>query len=588
MKKTFILCALLTMGAQLFAQQSNQFIEDFTELTDGKPHDDASVWAKMPTPVQAQWGDINVRYAKYDVPAVLQGKKWQTKAWKGEKVNAQALFWANKEIRNLSLSVSDLKSGSHVIPASAISAGFLRYVMGDPVSNNGKTACGDRSNKADWDSTMVADLIDLIPERDVEAMSTRPIWVSVRVPQDVKAGKYKGTLTIKGEGIDDIRLQMEVSVLDRVLPPAEDWKFHLDLWQNPYSVARYFNVPLWSREHFEAMRPVMEILEAAGQKVVTATIMNRPWNGQTEDAFNSMVLKTKNLDGSWSYDYTVFDKWVSFMMEEIGIDAQINCYTLIPWALQFDYLDQASNSIKYVHAKPGDAAYADYWGSFLKDFAKHLKAKGWFEKTTIAMDERGVDAMKEAIKVIHAADPDFKISLAGNYYGEVQSDLYDLCVAMGQTFPEDVLAQRKASGKKSTVYTCCAEVWPNTFMTSGPAEAVCFGWHAAAWDYDGYLRWAYNSWTKDPLRDSRFRTWAAGDCYLVYPGGRSSTRLERLIEGIQDFEKIRILEEEFAKDGATKKREKLEAIVEKFRFDKGPVENVADLVKEARSVLNSF
>ena len=107
-------------------------------------------------------------------------------------------------------------------------------------------------------------------------------------------------------------------------------------------------------------------------------------------------------------------------------------------------------------------------------------------------------------------------------------------------------------------------------------------------DYDGYLRWAYNSWTKDPLRDSRFRTWAAGDCYLVYPDGRSSTRLERLIEGIQDFEKIRILEEEFAKDGATKKIEKLEAIVEKFRFDKGPVENVADLVKEARSVLNSF
>ena len=41
--------------------------------------------------------------------------------------------------------------------------------------------------------------------------------------------------------------------------------------------------------------------------------------------------------------------------------------------------------------------------------------------------------------------------------------------------------------------------------------------HAVAGGYDGYLRWAVNSWTLDPLRDSRFRTWAAGDTYSIYP-----------------------------------------------------------------------
>ena len=51
-----------------------------------------------------------------------------------------------------------------------------------------------------------------------------------------------------------MELQIEVDVLNRTLPAPKDWAFHLDLWQNPYSVARYYQVPLWSKEHFDAMR----------------------------------------------------------------------------------------------------------------------------------------------------------------------------------------------------------------------------------------------------------------------------------------------------------------------------------------------
>ena len=37
--------------------------------------------------------------------------------------------------------------------------------------------------------------------------------------------------------------------------------------------------------------------------------------------------------------------------------------------------------------------------------------------------------------------------------------------------------------------------------------------------------------------------WPAGDCFVVYPGGNSCIRFEKLREGISDFEKIRILRE---------------------------------------------
>ena len=33
------------------------------------------------------------------------------------------------------------------------------------------------------------------------------------------------------------------------------------------------------------------------------------------------------------------------MTREVGITGTIDCYTMIPWALQFDYYDQASNMV---------------------------------------------------------------------------------------------------------------------------------------------------------------------------------------------------------------------------------------------------
>ena len=67
------------------------------------------------------------------------------------------------------------------------------------------------------------------------------------------------------------------------------------------------------------------------------------------------------------------------------------------------------------------------------------------------------------------------------------------------------------------------------------------GLFAAAGGYDGMLRWAGFNWQRDPLFDSAFGGLPAGDTFLIYPGARASTRWERLRDGIEDFEKIRLL-----------------------------------------------
>ena len=107
----------------------------------------------------------------------------------------------------------------------------------------------------------------------------------------------------------------------------------------------------------------------------------------------------------------------------------------------------------------------------------------------------------------------------------------------------DVVKNRAAKGFTTTYYVCCTPPKPNNFLFSPPIEGRWISWYASAYGYSGFLRWAYDAWTQDPVRDARHGSWAAGDCYLVYPGANSGIRFEKLREGIVDYEKIRILRE---------------------------------------------
>ena len=528
------------------------------------------------------WGNTDVRYEQDECPEALTQQAFRYSAWKGEKMFAQAVFYAVEDMKNVQLQVEDLVADEGVIPAAAVKAQFVKYVWADDFIE-GYRQCGKRI-RHEQDSLLVADMVDIAPETDVAAGNCQPVWVTVDVPSDTPAGIYSGELKIKGTGLWSMTLPLQLQVVDEILPEPEDWKFHLDLWQNPYSVARFHGVELWSQEHFDYMRPVMQLLADAGQKVITATIMNRPWNGQTEDPYGSMVTKTKKENGEWEYGYEVFDKWVEFMMS-LGIDKQINCYSLIPWSLEFDYLDAATGKMETMKAEPGSLDYKLYWGTFISDFAAHLREKGWFDKTCIAMDERPAEAMKAAFETILSADPEFKVSLAGNWHPEIEEDLYDYCVAFRHPMPEDVLQKRQSQGKVSTYYTCCAERYPNIFTVSPLAEAVWISWHALAKDYDGYLRWAYNHWTAEPMKDTRFRTWTSGDCYCIYPQGRTSLRFDKLVEGIQDFEKASILRDEWTAAGDTARLKALEKAIEAFDYSTIKSDGAIGAIHEAKSLL---
>lgn len=548
---------------------------------------DADSWKGVTKPSCA-WGSVYERYRKESHPK-LHKKSLRLKGWKGERVSAQLVITSPEPLDSVQVEMSALQNRRHALLDDArVMRGFVRYVMTDGLNKDGKGTCGLRPDLSQFDSTLVADPIDpLTAQLSMQARTTQGYWVRVWIPQEAAAGLYTSELTVKNGSLVLGSLKLEVEVQRRTLPAPSQWAFHLDLWQNPFAVARYHRVPLWSRAHFDLLEKELQSYADAGGKVITTSIMHHPWGGQTYDPFESMITWMKRVDGTWYFDYTIFDKWVELMMK-LGVTQEIGCYSMIPWKLSFQYFDQATHSLKEMKMKPEDPAYADFWLTMLKDFARHLKAKGWFDITHIAMDERPKKDMDRAFAIIHEADPDFKVSLAGVLHEELSDQLDDYSIALADKFSEETKRARRAANKKTTFYTCCTESHPNTYTFSHPAEAAWIGWYAAKEHLDGYLRWALNSWTIEPLLDSRFLAWGAGDTYLVYPGARSSIRFENLVAGIQAYEKIRILKAGWQKEGNKSALKQLDKILREFDEKQLERQSARQVVEKADRFMNQF
>lgn len=495
-----------------------------------EPADSAAVnplpWADLePGRIYLTWTDADSIQGRHVVPYGPVVTADTVAAWRGETVGVRALLYSSAPSDG-ALSVS-LDGGD---------ARFVRYVITDD-----QRRCGSHDfSLAAW---TVADVIDLEGSLPLAAREVRPVWCSVAVPSDAPAGLQTHTLTVSdaaGRCVASATLTLDVA--DRTLPAAADWKFHTDFWQQPYAASRYHGVERMSPAHFEVLKPYMRQLARSGQKVVSAILFYEPWGDQSHDKFDPMVATTRRADGSWAFDYEVFDRYVA-MMDSCGISSQINCFSMIPWDMSFRYFDEASGQMLDLKTSTGTEEYNDLWGAFLTDFAAHLRAKGWFDKTCVAMDERGLSAMLDAYELVQKTVPDMKMALAGNRHPELVDKLYDYCITIRQRFTPEELKARREAGRLSTVYTCCTESEPNLLSNNNPADAAWLPLYAVANGFDGYLHWSWMNWGDDPLADSRFRLFSPGDTYLFYPGPRSSVRYERYIQGVQMAEKIRLLRE---------------------------------------------
>jgi hypothetical protein len=264
---------------------------------------------------------------------------------------------------------------------------------------------------------------------------------------------------------------------------------------------------------------------------------------------------------------------------------------MLPWKNRVRYLDRATGDYSWREWPPESEDFRSFWRSFLKDLRRHLVERGWFSRSYMGINENELGDSLASIRTLKQDSAEWKVTYAGSWHPELNDLLDDYCVIIDGSMSPDQVRQRRHAGRTTTFYVCCHPPRPNNFVFSPPAENAWMGWHAAASGYDGFLRWAYDSWTGDPARDARHVLWPAGDCFLVYPGARSGIRFERLREGIVDFEKLSILRELL--DGGSGRRiagagDEVREILRGFDYRRVQAEPAAGSVQAARELLNGL
>lgn len=487
-------------------------------------------------------GSFESKFVRYSKGQQFSGQKddskvitiWKDTVWQNDRVHRQLVLWADKRYDGLTYEVSDLVNGEKHIASSNIRLRFPSYVMGD--ANAG--TCGDYEAHS---TVLIADALSETPVTTATTTEPVKVWLTADIPADATPGTYSGNLVVKSKGEVRQTFSLQFLVTNHRLPPASEWSFHLDLWQFPFQLSSLCTdsgqkIAPFSDAYFSLIKPFYQLLADAGQKAITVYIKDGAFNpGQT------MVKWLKRADGTWYFDYSDFDRYVSTLISW-GINKQIDCFSLVGWNTSIGYTDSAGKS-QTLDLTVGSDTYNAVWSDFLTSFKAHLLEKGWFEKTVLYMDEVKENEMRDVISLIRSHDASWKIGLSGSCISpEIEGNLYDYSTILGY--------DRSSDNTISTFYTSCSQSYPNNFVTlqNNPAEMCWMAWYAKAKGFNGYLRWAYDYWTKIDPMNIQDRSNAAGDFSMIYRNGNtqlaipvSSIRFELLREGIQDYEKIGIL-----------------------------------------------
>ncbi len=499
-------------------------------------------WSKQKAGLHVSFATTNQLFFRTEVPDIEENIVWNDRAWKGERLNIQLLFWSPDSINQIRITPHDLKNqNGTLLERAKIKTRLVRYVLSNHPYADTDVSCEASSYK---DAFLMPDRFEEFNRFDLPGRTLRPVWMSIDIPAGAEAGLYSGIVEVHSTNKTRI-LNITVKVQNHVLPKPQDWKFRLDLWQNPWVVASYSNVSPWSPEHIQLLKKHLKLYADAGGKFITTYAVHSPWADVSYATEGGMIDWIKKKDDSWKFNYSIFDTYVQLAMQA-GINKAITIYTPVPWGNRFRYINEITGNYEDVFYAPGSKEYKMLWNIFLTSLQAHLIEKKWLNKTYLGINESEMNQTLAAIKVIRQHSPLWKITYAGDWNEGLDKLVDDYSYLFGNEPTTEEEEKRSERGATSTYYVCCNPPVPNTFVFSPPIEARWLGWYSAAHMYGGFLRWAYDAWPEDPLRDPRQLGWGTGDCLLVYPGGNSCIRFEKLREGIVDFEKMRILRKKAA------------------------------------------
>ncbi|KKL69618.1 hypothetical protein LCGC14_2113150, partial [marine sediment metagenome] len=215
------------------------------------------------------------------------------------------------------------------------------------------------------------------PQAPLPAGTSRPIWVTLRVPADAKGGTYRGRIRIEAAGMKPASVPVEAEIHGWRVPGPRGFQANAALEQSPYGVAKQYGARLWSDEHFRLMEASFRQLGRIGNDWVNIPIISLTEFGNMRD---SMVRWIRRRDGTLAFDYAALDRYLDLAVRRLGKPRVINFIVMQGcgenrWS-DVDILDEATGrrTTKNLYHTADD--FADLWRRFARSLYGHMRSRG--------------------------------------------------------------------------------------------------------------------------------------------------------------------------------------------------------------------
>jgi hypothetical protein len=223
-------------------------------------------------------------------------------------------------------------------------------------------------------------------------VATMPVWLTVRVPPGAMAGEYQSVLVLTADGINPIPVTVPVrlQVYDWLMPDPKDFRVRTIGWMNPEALANHYQTPLWSDRHFDLMGQSMERMLKLGSRHIQINVTK---GYSAHDNADTMVKWVRQEDGSFKYDFTLFEKYCDLAAQKIGkpFPVRLNIWhgqRRINMGTTDDHhnatvlvMDPATGKTSELAGptKLGSPEMKAFWKPVLDELRIRLEKRGWFD-----------------------------------------------------------------------------------------------------------------------------------------------------------------------------------------------------------------
>jgi hypothetical protein len=449
---------------------------------------------------------------------------------RGETVSAQCVVAAREDLARVSVTAPPLAGPGAAIPVR------WNFVAGVPVPQNTPGVKPDRvARKAP------AQFPDYLAEDAASAVAAgkqRAVWLTVAIPPEAAPGTYQGAVAVKAD-----RGEASLPVVLTVHPARMPDQRHLlvTYWFSTHRFQKLHDTGEYDSESFlRVLREYAANMAAHRQNVFRVSI--------------NTVRATMATSGSLSFDFSRFDRWADIFWSTGRMDRLETGFIAKRGPL--GWYDPLMPLEEWTVPKEGarervKVSGEQYLAQLLPALERHLREKGWLEKTLFHIADEPVHwnarSFRRASDLVKRYAPSLRRidAIEGTDFAGALEVWVPKLNHLNSWF--DTYRQRQREGNELWYYLAMpAQPYPNRFIDFPLIETRILPWLNYRFDIAGFLHWGFNSWTDNPFETMNDVKVGAGDAWTVYPkkgGLLDSLRWEVTRNGLQDYEYLWLLED---------------------------------------------